>query len=280
MTEIKHLVETRAEKQTDDLQKTEGILYYARGERWIQEALQSARSVKAVMPNIQTAIVSDISLPKALFDIQIQAPSEVGVKQLKMWTLGQTPFQKTLYLDTDTYVADSIWEIFEMLNQFDLALAVTPYWKVRLRKNGGKIEEKGIPICFPKFNTGVIAFKKNPNINHLWMDWAKRHQDWGEGQDQAPFRNTLYQSDIRFGTLPPAYNYRLPYPDGIWGSVKIFHSHDSNLPSLCEAINHSEDWRITSPRKFKKTSIFYGRRSLRKRLKQGLNTLQNLLNPT
>ncbi|MEL7039043.1 MAG: hypothetical protein AAFO04_26055 [Cyanobacteria bacterium J06592_8] len=258
------------------LQSTQGILYYARGERWIQEVLQSAQSVKVAMPEIKTAILSDTQLPKELFDIQIKAPSEVGVKQLKMWSLRQTPFQKTLYLDTDTYVADSLWEIFEMLDQFDLALAVTPYWKIDLHKNGGNIEEKGVPVCFPKLNTGVIAYQKNQQTNRLFANWAKLHKEWGEGQDQAPFRNTLYNSDIRFGVLPPAYNYRLPYPDGIWGCVKIFHGRHQNLPNLCKNINRSQDWRITSPIKYKDTSIFYEKRNWRQLLKRGMKKFQSV----
>ncbi|MGB3188748.1 MAG: hypothetical protein WBB43_04890 [Limnoraphis sp.] len=258
-----------------------GILYYAKGERWIKEALQSAQSVKAAMPNIKTAIVSDTPLPKELFDIQIKAPDEVGVKQLKMWSLRQTPFEKTIYLDTDTYIADSIWELFEMLNRFEIALAVTPRWMVKLKRNGGNVEENGVPVCFPNLNTGVIVYQKNQRIDNFFSDWAKLHKDWGEKQDQPPFRNTLYHSDIRFGVLPSNYNYRLPYPDGIWGNVKIFHGHEENLSEICQRINYSENWRITSPRYYHNNSILYGkfslRRTLRSTLRKGLRQLQRTL---
>jgi hypothetical protein len=164
-----------------------------------------------------------------------------------------------------------------MLNQFEIALAITPYWKIDLCKNGGKLKDKEVPVCFPKFNTGVIAFQKNSKINCFFSNWAELHKVWGEGQDQAPFRNVLYHSDIRFGVLSPAYNYRLPYPNGIWGSVKIFHSHDPNLPSLSETINRSESWRITSPLKFKNSTIFYGQHEFKIKIKQKINRLRNMI---
>ncbi len=235
-----------------------GILYYARGRQWIQEAIQSARSAKTAMPELETAVVSDERLPPELFDIQIEGPSAIDVKQLKMWSLRHSPFNRTLYLDTDTYVAGSLTEVFEMLGKLDLAVAVNPYWKVGLRRNGEPGIHRGVPVCFPGFNCGVLAYRTNSRTDRFFAEWAALHSDWGGGADQPAFRRTLYDSDIRFGVLPPHYNYRLPFPYGIWGAVKILHGRRRRMAAVCDAINRSHDWRITRPSQFRGAAIVYG----------------------
>ena len=235
-----------------------GILYYARGYRWVEEAIRSARSVKREMPDIPTAVVSDEPLPRELFDIQIKAPPDIGVKPLKMWSLRRTPFKKTVYLDTDTFLVDTIEEVFTMLSRFDIAAAVTPGWRVSLCEHGGSTGHRGVPVCFPEFNCGILAYNTNSRTDRLFADWAALHADWGGRRDQPAFRRTLYDSDIRFGVLPPHYNYRLHLPYGIWGAVKIFHGRQRNMAAVCDAINRSHDWRITRPSQFRGATIVYG----------------------
>lgn len=239
--------------------ESEGILYYARGQKWIKEAIQSAQSVKVVMPDIRTAIVSDELPPQDLFDIHIKAPIDVGEKELKMWSLSRTPFEKTLYLDTDTYVVDSIWEMFEMLDHFEIVAALTPWWTIRLEKDGGPTVKRGIPVSFPEFNSGVLMYRKNQQTDCFFADWAMLYTEWGGGQDQPPFRHMLYNSGIRFGVLPSAYNFRLPFPNGIWGAVKIFHGREKHMAAVCDKINRSGDMRITSPLLYEGASIRYVR---------------------
>ncbi len=224
-----------------------GVLYYTLGARYVHEVVQSAKSLKQQMPNILVAIVTNESLPGGLFDHQINHDPTIGVKHLKMWSLLKSPFTRTLYLDTDTYVADSVWEIFDILDKFHLAATVTPFWSVSNTHQGGAVYDKGIPVAFPKINGGVLAFRNDSLTKEFISDWAERHQKAGGGQDQPHLRAALYHSQIRYATLPQAYNYRLPYPSGISGTIKIFHGRAKNLPEICSDLNQTEDWRVTAP---------------------------------
>lgn len=104
-----------------------GVLYYAAGERFAKEALVSAKSVKRHMPDLPTAIVTDQPVPEALFDLRLSLAPDVSIKRQKMHALQHSPFEQTLYLDTDTYVADAIWEVFDLLERYELAAALEPF---------------------------------------------------------------------------------------------------------------------------------------------------------
>lgn len=224
-----------------------GFLYYARGDKWIAEAERSAASLKAAMPDARVAIVADREMPEALFDVQLRPPADMNVKQLKMWTMRQTPFDRTLFLDSDTWIADSLWEVFDLLDRFQLAAALAPIWGVGLARAGAKLEEGGVSVAFPKLNTGVVCYRREPAVLALFDDWARRHAAAGYGQDQNSFRTAVFASDLRIAVLPQAYNFRLPFPTGIKGRIKVLHGRVGNIAGLAARLNRSGAWRISSP---------------------------------
>lgn len=227
--------------------KDHGFLYYAVGERWLREAVRSARSLRRVMPSESIAIVTDGAVPPGLFDLVTPPPAGMHVKSLKMWALRNSPFERTVYLDTDTYVCDAVPELFALLDRFPFAAAVTPYWTVGLTAAGAALEDDGIPVSFPKLNGGVIVLRRGADTDAFLAAWHERHAATGYRQDQGPLRHTLYFGDMRYAVLPAAYNYRLPYPAGIAGAVKIMHGHVRDLEGLAARINRSMKWRVTTP---------------------------------
>jgi hypothetical protein len=60
-------------------------------------------------------------------------------------------------------------------------------------------------------------------------------------------RSDLFDERAAPGLLPPAYNYRLPFPSTIRGEVKIFHGRHPDLAALCATINASTAFRATAP---------------------------------
>jgi hypothetical protein len=224
-----------------------GFLYYAVGERWLREAVRSATSLRRVMPDAAVALVTDGSVPDCLFDIVTPPPAGLPVKALKMWSMRHSPFSRTVFLDTDTYVCDAVPELFALLERFPIAAAITPYWTVGLSSAGSPATQDGIPVSFPKLNSGVMAFRRDAETDRFFADWGDRHAAAGYRQDQAPLRQALYYGDIRYAVLPAAYNYRLPYPAGVAGAVKIMHGHVRDLDGLAGRINRSMKWRVTTP---------------------------------
>jgi hypothetical protein len=233
-----------------------GVLYYARGEGWVREAIVSAMSVREAMPACPVAIFCSDPLPAGLFDLQLPLPADVSVKQGKMHALAQSPFEKTLYLDTDTYLADPVHEVFDLLGHFEFAAVVTPAWKVPASSQGSEID--GIPVCFPTINGGVLAFRRTPATARLIAAWAALHAEWDGGQDQRSLRAALFRSGLRYAAMSHAYNYRLPYPDGVAGTVKILHGREDDLKTLAQRINQVAGWRITCPNRRRGRKIFYG----------------------
>ena len=236
-----------------------GVVYFARGEHYVAEAAVSAASLRQHMPGLQTAIFSDAEAPAQLFDLRQDLVPGLPMKRQKMQALLRSPFARTVYLDTDTFIGDAFWELFELLERFELAMALSVHWGVTLSWRSGETRESGVPVAFPKVNSGVIAYRRTPAVDQLVQAWDRLYVEWGEGgQDQDPLRVALYASEVRWAPLSAAYNYRLPFPAAIRGGVKIFHGRHPELPALCARINAKQKIRATAPAAARHSVLFFG----------------------
>lgn len=240
-----------------------GVVYFAQGERYIAEAVLSATSLRRHMPGLRTAIFCDGEAPADLFDLRDGLVPGIALKRQKIHALLRSPFERTVYLDTDTYVGDAFWELFELLDRFELAMALSPHWAVQLSGRGGGTRERGVPVAFPKANSGVIAYRRTAAVEQLVRAWDRLYVDWGgQGQDQDPLRVALYESELRWAPLPAAYNYRLPFPAAIRGGVKIFHGRHPELAALCARVNRKRKIRATAPVAARHSVYFFGATTL------------------
>src|SRR4051794_36940264 len=90
-----------------------GILYVATGQNYLDEAEHSARSVRRVSPELPLAIVSDCVPSQELFDVHLQITRPEYSFIDKIGALALSPFEKTLFLDTDTFAMGPLANIFE-----------------------------------------------------------------------------------------------------------------------------------------------------------------------
>lgn len=196
-----------------------GILYFAKGEEFIEEAKISAQQANSVMPDCQITVVTDQDVTADCFDTVLGDESPF-LKRDKARAMQRTPYDKTLYMDTDTYIDQPAWELFDLLDEFDLAV----------RKNrdcyhiptGGSEVVAGVPPGVPEFNTGIIPYRDTPAVMEMLADWEERClQD--HDSDQRTFRPALYHSDVRFCTLQNRYNCMYRNDNVVNGEVKIFH---------------------------------------------------------
>ena len=82
----------------------------------------------------------------------------------------QSPFEKTLLLDTDTYVCADISDLFAILERFDIAMThERPY-------RDDFPASSGVPDAFVEFNQGVIAFRRSYEV----QDALKESLSWTE----------------------------------------------------------------------------------------------------
>ncbi|MFB6187584.1 MAG: putative nucleotide-diphospho-sugar transferase, partial [Halobacteriaceae archaeon] len=182
-----------------DTNLSQGILYIATGEEYIDQARQSAESVQQYM-DVPIALVTDRPLETEIFDciIEVDDPDHSFIDKPKY--IDKTPFDKTIYLDTDISILDDISELFEMLNQCDIAVSVDPY-EAELRLNQQKEFTRDenqsftdVPISVPIYQTGVIVFSDNDRTKALFERWLEIHQSNNIESDQTSFRPALYRS--------------------------------------------------------------------------------------
>jgi hypothetical protein len=213
------------------MQRDKGILYIATGEKYREEAVCSACSVKRVWPEIPVALITGSLLDAPCFD-KVHVVKTVDDKTDRARYLGCSPFKKTIYLDTDTFCLHPFPEVFDVLNSFDLALAYdvgrfSQRWDQRLEKYSFIYNSK-VPEAFPEYNVGVIAFRRQFGVRKLFKKWYReflkdRTAEIPCTQDQPSFRRVIYLSRLRVGTLPSEYNFRLGNPDYARMQIKLLH---------------------------------------------------------
>jgi hypothetical protein len=194
--------------------RDQGLLYFAKGKAFVAEAERSARQAAKVMPEYPIAIVADREPNLDCFDTIIidKTPFE---KRDKPRALQKTPYDQTIYLDTDTYLSDSIDDLFDILGEFDLALR-------RDRDQSHVPEDSSLPGSFPEFHAGVISYQSTESVMNMLDDWERRCLPTHD-YDQRSLRPALYHSDVRFTPIPNRYNCQYHWDNIVDGSVKVFH---------------------------------------------------------
>jgi hypothetical protein len=227
-----------------------GVVYVALGERYVAEALVSAASLKRSMPGLPVTLYSDVAVASPHVDRVVNAgpnPSFPGCAA-KIPHIAASPYDQTLFLDSDTYVCGDLAPLFALLDAFDLAAAHAPTRAV--------YEVEGVPDSFPEFNTGVLLFRRSAAVQSAFSSWADLFSRYLERlrrdevrwlrpvenrshllNDQGVFREALYRSSVRIATLPPEYNCRFSAPGFIDGPVSILHGRGPDLSSVAAAIN-------------------------------------------
>ncbi|MFB6294449.1 MAG: hypothetical protein ABEI97_01700 [Candidatus Nanohaloarchaea archaeon] len=100
-----------------------GVTYYAIGEKYVEEARQSAESLKE-HNDIPTTLFTDQEVETGVIDnVRHIDASEYPLLDY-IERLKESPYDRTLFLDTDTYVTANIEELFEMLDTFDIGLSI------------------------------------------------------------------------------------------------------------------------------------------------------------
>lgn len=207
------------------------IIYSAHGEKYLKESINFANETRKSITDetsliLHTSTCTDLSfLNNSPFDTVItEEMDEVFIKnkygfkiQGMIHACENLDFDQFLFLDTDArLMKPDALEIFELLDQFDIAVAHAPMRHVffhspKLRDASSHPKNEvcpNIPLCFPEFNTGVILFKKTCDL--LFKKWQELYLTnfVKHPHDQGAFRRAIYFSSLRIATLAPEYNDR------------------------------------------------------------------------
>jgi len=210
--------------------ETQGILYIAAGKKYINAAIRSAKSVLKYCPDLSTHLFADWQNYNCFsFDQNPYPFTTVEIianphHRSKLDYLPLTPFDQTLYLDTDTTLDADIREMFRILERFEIALNHAHRRNDSIRLAPWRIE---LPQAFPQHNGGVILYRRTPKVLRFLEEWRDQFKEAGFLQDQMTLRELLWFSDLRMATLPPEYNVRYIKYKYLWSKaearVKILH---------------------------------------------------------
>lgn len=203
-----------------------GIYYIASGDKYRNEAITAIKRTKEIMPNIPIALCTD-AYDSAFSTIDhliiMQNPKYCFLDKVSNYF--NSPFEQTIFLDTDTYIVDSIESLFALLNRFDIAAPHAPI---------DDYEFVEMIDCFTEMNSGVIAYNKNNKTSNLFKVYEQHYlrslayckKIYNDiPPDQPSFRYAVYNSDVGFCFLPHEYNCMLDFPCFLSGQVHILHGH-------------------------------------------------------
>ena len=223
-----------------------GIIYIVTGQKFVEEACRSAASVKKCMPDIPITLFSDLPIDSSFFDQVIHIANPAYGLEDKVGYISMSPYQETLFLDSDTHMVDNSRELFSLLERFDFA-AVHSSCRAQYQ-----VSE--VPDCFPEFNTGVLLFRKSKQTEWLFERWVQIYREDGGKSinwlfpgganlyrnaipNQPSFRRAIYESGLRTATLPSEYNCRLLFPGFVHTKVKIIHGRVRSFAKVSEELN-------------------------------------------
>lgn len=221
--------------------RSEGVVYVASGRKYVEEAARSRRTLLSSLNTYPVCLITDEEPPDGPWDHVIVTKKCTRTFQDKI-EMRQSPFERTIFLDTDTRVLASLDPVFDLLKRFDIVAHQTPF--------GLWYDLDGVPDAFPEFNTGVIAFRRSPVVDRFFESWHRYFSELGRyrlSEDQVSFRKALYESDLRYAWLPPEYNI-MPYmPTRLGGKVVVAHGRDK-VEWMIREVSESDEWRAWVPR--------------------------------
>lgn len=226
--------------------RSQGILYVATGPRHIRETVESAKTLAVHMPDVPRILFADslANIPPDLFQ-EVRILREVQRSFLdKIAPLLETPFESTVFLDTDTHICQPFPDLFDVLERYEIAAA-----HAAMRHDG----PFATPNVFAELNTGVIAYRLTPEIRRFLMRWKELYEaeiaaTGRMGSDQPSFRQAIWESGIPLYVLPPEYNFRTTMPAATGRvRVRIIHGRDPDMYRLADRVNASRDIRLFLP---------------------------------
>lgn len=208
---------------------SDGAIYIiTKDERYVKLLEASAASLKRVMPDLPITVFSQFSLSSAHFDKIIPVSTEGDGFYDKARLMLDSPYDRTLFLDADIYVAEPVTELFALLDRFDFAATHEEYLNTDWFNDYPRPD---VPMSFPEFNTGVLAFKRSSNMHQVLQEWSRLYNEFLKNDpnsainDQPFFRVAAYHGDARIATLGREYNCKFRGQGYLNGPLKVLHGH-------------------------------------------------------
>src|SRR3984957_5203479 len=218
------------------------IVWFCWGERFIDEAIDSARSAVAI--EADRVLITDAegakytkNNPAFTSIVQTRLIHADNLEKSRLIDLLPDGYDTYLYLDTDTKIIGDVSLGFAKAQQHGIAMAPAPNYNLAEFFNFARImRELGIePADQIMYNSGVIFFHLTAAVRRVLERWRDLCATVGAKSDFArdqPFLNlALEQCGVTPYVLSPLYNYR-GLGEYAVGNIRIWHSHFAPPPDL------------------------------------------------
>jgi len=217
-----------------------GFVYVAVGEKYVAEAAKSAASLKAHNPD-PVVLFTNQSCENSAFDHVFVIPDLPKSAEAKL-VIRDTPFDRFIYLDSDTLVLGSLEEIFQLLDAFDVCVPAA--------LGGYHYSIPEVSHAFREPSTNLIGFRRTPPVIHFFERWRIRYDHYrnvmGREWDQRSFRHAAYEDrQLRICFLGDEWSLS-PYPGGmLCRDVRVVHGRPpEGLASMARRANESLGYRV------------------------------------
>lgn len=241
--------------------KTQGIIYAAKGEKCLREFSNSYSSLRQCMPDVEVSLITDIDVKvEGARVINLPVKKINGQSNLKGFFYKTcaariSPYGKTILLDCDTYVIKSLSPLFNLVDNFDICASLSPYDRV-WPKIGDSEAVGYLPV-----NSGVLAFSESEKSVDIIKGWGNilekkiiNHSARKKEGDQTSLNESILNKKGRLCVLPNNFNARIfsgnarkNVPCIIEGEVYVLHTHEIiEGGQISELINKTESIRSIS----------------------------------
>jgi hypothetical protein len=211
------------------------IVWFCWGERFIDEAADSARSAAAIEADrflITDAAGADYAKGKGNFPsiIATELRYRNNLEKSRLVDLLPGGYDTFLYLDTDARILGDVSLGFAKAAQHGIAMAPAPNYNLAEYFNFAPImRELGVePADQTMYNAGVIFFRLNAEVLRILERWRDLCASVGAAKQfprDQPFLNLAFEQ-LGFApyALSPLYNYR-GLGEYAVGNIRIWHAH-------------------------------------------------------
>jgi len=244
------------------MEDSNGFLFVASRKSHVLEAARSWESVLRHHPGAQSILFTDCpDLGRDYFPEVRVMKNPTGTHADKILPLAESPFEKTIFLDTDTRVVGPLDDLFSMLDRYEFLLARDP-WAHHVAATPDPIRQ---------YNSGVMALRtQNSSVRTFVLEWSEHYKELVNRRDryigdQYSLQELLPFSDLRWMILSAEYNFRTVAPAYLRGheKVKILHGRQEELEVIGGRVNqHTGSFRVFFPnlRTLAEAEIFTGSR--------------------
>jgi hypothetical protein len=224
-----------------------GILYGAVGAEYFAEAVISARS-SLRHNDLPHVVFTDADRDAGHgIEVRVVEPSENPYAD-KIRSMLASPFERTIYLDSDTYVLDDLSDLYALLDRFDLAACHSPGYR--------GLSDPDVPASFYELNTGLVAWRREPETTAFLEDWLATYERWsreppfphagdpGGYADQPAFRHCMWTHRLRLCVVGHEYCLRTPQCAQVADRVRVIHGRHEDFERVALIANRERRARI------------------------------------